>query len=72
MVQTVQGSLTLLNPHSPAPQLYWNGQVLAGVRRVHIHVDEDDSRVKVVLSGTQDDLYAEMVASGITVKKVAT
>lgn len=68
---SAQGSLTLLNPHTDDPQVFWNGKRVEGVKRIHIHNDEDESRVKLVVSGTDDETYAQMIVAGINVKKAA-
>lgn len=69
-MQIAHGSLTILNAHTLTPEVYWNGAQVAGVKRIHIHSDEDESRVKLVVSGIQDQVYAEMIVAGINVKKV--
>jgi hypothetical protein len=63
-------NLTVLNPNTAVPQVFWNGIQINGVRRVRILSDEDTQRVKIVVSGTQSDLYAEMRAADIVVKEV--
>ena len=60
----------MLNLHTSSPEVFWNGVKVEGVKRVHVHNDEDDHRVKLVVSGTQDQLYAEMIVGGIHVRKV--
>lgn len=70
-MQTAQGSLTLLNPHTDEPQVFWNGRKVEGIKRIHIHNDEDESRVKLVVNGTDDETYAQMIVGGVNVKKVA-
>jgi len=69
---SAQGSLTILNANTGAPQVYWNGVLLTDVKRVHLHSDEDENRVKIVVAsgiGEQEHLYAEMLISGIIVRK---
>jgi len=68
-MQAAQGSLTILNPHTAEPVVFWNGIRVIDVQRVHIHHDEDESRVKLVIAAGQS-VAAEMVAAGIHVKEV--
>lgn len=65
-----QGSLTLVNAHTDAPQVFWNGKQVEGVQRVHVHNDEDEHRVKLVISGGDDAVVAAMLADGIQVRRV--
>ncbi len=69
-MQTVNGSLTLLNIHTREPQVFWNGLKVDGVVRIHAHHDEDESRVKLYVSGASDTVVDSMLAAGINVKKV--
>lgn len=68
-MKTAQGNLVVLNAHTQQPEVFWNGQKIDGVERIHINADEDGGVVKLVVVGDQDQLYSEMVASGVTVKK---
>ena len=68
-MQTAQGSLTVLNAHTPTPSVYWNGREVLGIKRIHVHSDEDESRVKLVVSSYADEAQcAEIVAAGISVR----
>lgn len=69
-MQTSQGSLTIVNAHTETPNIFWNGIKIDGVIRLHVHNDEEDHRVKLVVSGNQDLIYAEMAEVGIAIKKV--
>lgn len=68
-MQTAQGSLTIINPHTLTPEVYWNGRLVSGVKRIHVHSDEDESRVKLVVNGNDDETYAQMIVAGVHVKK---
>ena len=70
-MQATQGSLTVINPQDSDPKVFWNGRAVQGIKRIHIHNDEDESRVKLVVTGTDDEIYAQMIVAGINVKKVA-
>lgn len=70
MIST-QGSLTLLNAHTSEPQVFWKGVKVESVIRVHVHNDEDESRVKLVVASADDAQIADMIAGGIYVKRVA-
>lgn len=67
---TTQGSLTILNAHTDTPSVYWNGKEVVGVMRVHVHNDEDENRVKIVVSDYADEIIcAEMTLAGINIRK---
>lgn len=69
-MQAVQGSLTILNAHTNTPSVYWNGKEVVGVSRIHIQCDEDESRVKLVVTDYANlDLCDEMALAGINVRK---
>lgn len=69
-MNTAQGSLTLINVHTPTPTVYWNGKEVVGITRVHVHNDEDENRVKLVVTDYADEMIcAEMVLAGINVRK---
>ena len=67
-MQSAQGSLTIINPHAANPQVFWNGIKVEGVQRVRVLSDDDDNRVRIVM--TANTVAAEMRAAGINVKEV--
>jgi hypothetical protein len=67
-MQSAQGSLTIINPHTSNPQVFWNGIKVEGVQRVRVLSDDDDNRVRIVM--TANTVAAEMRAAGINVKEV--
>lgn len=69
MLNTAVANFTIIFSGS-TPKCYWKGIQLDGIIRLRTHVDEDESRIKLVISGTQDAIYQEMTNAGITVKKV--
>ncbi len=71
-MQVTQGSLTIVNIHTATPVVLWNGIKLENLRRIKIKYGENDGPVKIVVAGTQDQIYAEMMIAGIQVKKVTT
>lgn len=70
-MQATQGSLTLVNTHTDAPQVFWNGKQVDGVLRVHVHNDEDEHRVKLVVLGADEEAIASMIAGGVHVRRAA-
>ena len=66
-MEAVQGSLTLLNPHAPMPQVFWNGQL---VNVVGVTVVNDGVTGKVTIKVQEDPTLAEMQAAGIKVVRV--
>lgn len=69
MLNSTQGSLTLVNLHTETPGIYWNGEPVPGVTDIQVDWDDMGQRVKLHVNGSADALYMEMVAAGITVKK---
>lgn len=64
-MQTVNGTLTLLNSHTPNPQVFWNGKA---VPNLGVQVSFDG---KVTIKVAEDPLLAEMTAAGIIIKRAA-
>jgi hypothetical protein len=62
---TSQGSLTIINAHTPEHQVYWNGQSVA-----HTALVVDTERNRVVLTVAEDPVLAEMAAAGIIIRRV--
>lgn len=54
---------------SDKPKCFWKGVEVLGVNRLNLQYDEDEVRVKLHVSGTQEELYADMNTNGIIVKK---
>lgn len=69
-MQAAQGSLTLLNAHTREPHVFWNGIRVEGIVRLHVHNDEDESRVKLFVLGGDDAVIASMLAAGVNVRRV--
>jgi hypothetical protein len=69
-MQTVSGSLTLLNAHTDAPQVYWNGAKVEGITAIAIA--NSGGMHRVVLTLPEDPILAEMQAAGITIKRSAS
>jgi hypothetical protein len=67
MTQVSQGSLTIVNPHTREPSVFWNGALVPGVKAIGVDWDNDESRVKLRVS-VADPVHAEMRAAGINVK----
>ena len=63
-MEAVQGSLTILNPHAPTPQVFWNGQL---VNVIGVTVVNDGVTGKVTIKVPEDTVLAEMQAAGIKV-----
>lgn len=64
-----QTSLTMLGLDTNAPQVFWNGRPVPGITSIRVDWEHDDQRVKLRVNGTDDALYAEMIASGINIKR---
>jgi hypothetical protein len=74
MLASATGSLVIIGLNTPTPQVFWRGQKLNHVVGIRAHSDpDDDSWMKLRVTdaaGLQEDLYAEMEADGVSVKKV--
>jgi hypothetical protein len=73
MLESASGSFVVVGLDAPTRQFFWRGTRLFEVLSFVAHVDEDTHhvRLRVLNSVTYDAQYAEMVAAGIGVKKVA-
>ena len=64
-MNTIQGSLTIINPHAPDAKVYWNGQE---VSVTGISVQNDDvAKALVTLTVAEDPILAELKAAGIRI-----
>lgn len=73
MINSMQGSLTMVNLHSTNPKIYWNGIEISGIVSVRVDSDEDEQRIKFRIVGDfplEEQVLSEMVAEGIIIKKV--
>lgn len=66
-MQTAQGSLVILNPHTQDKQVFWNGSLVPDVKSVKIDNDNDTNRVVIVLAEHPEIL--EMQSAGITIRR---
>jgi len=63
MLESTQGSLTMVGLNTDAPQVFWNGE---RVEVLSVRVDEDH---KVMIRIKEDPIIAGMMASGIVIKR---
>ncbi len=66
-MNTTQGSLTMLNLHTPEPQIFWNGQLISAVG---VTVLSDATKQTVTIKVQEDPVFAEMTAAGIKIVRV--
>lgn len=66
-MQVVQGSLMILNPHSTEPQVFWNGVLVEGVKRLDIQAHPVRSRVMMVLEGAAEEMVVALRDAGVAV-----
>ncbi len=64
-MQTAQGQLTILNAHTPEPQVFWNGAQVLNIKGLVV------ANGKVTLTLPEDPVLAEMKAAGIVIKREA-
>jgi hypothetical protein len=70
-MQTTTGSLTLLNAHTEAPQVFWNGIKVEGIKAISV-TNFSGGVNRVTLTLPEDPILAEMQAAGITIKRSAS
>jgi hypothetical protein len=72
-MQVTQGSLVIIGLNTSTPQVFWNGVLLANVVGIYSNVDTDDcledNKIKLRVTDTLE-VYTELLAAGIIVKKV--
>lgn len=68
--RTAQGSFVIVGANTNAPQVFWNGLLVAGVQEIKVDCDRSDSNVRLRIKGTEDALYWQLTDAGVTVKKV--
>jgi len=64
-MNTTQSQLTLLNPHTSTPAVYWNGVQILDVIKINV------AGGKVTLTLPEDPILAEMAGAGIVIKREA-
>lgn len=65
-MNTANGNLVLIGLHTKTPQVYWNGQLVEGVKAIKVNNDSLISKVQLVISA--EGALAEMAAAGIEIK----
>lgn len=66
-IESVQGSLTMVDLNTQSPKLYWNGRQISGVVGVRVNWESDEQKIVIRVQEQQD--LAEMTAAGIIVKR---
>ena len=69
MINTAQGSLTIVGANTPTVQLFWRGKPVPNVTAVRTDWEHDEQRVKIKVSDIDPDLRAELLVAGVSVKK---
>lgn len=60
-MNTAQGNLTILNAHTNAPMIYWNGSQVSPVTALRV------VNGAVTLTVPEDPVLAEMIAAGVKI-----
>ena len=68
--QTAKGSLTMVGLNTPAPKVFWNGELVPGIIAIRVDWELDEQRVRLRVNNTNQAVYAEMLLAGIIIKKV--
>ena len=66
---TANGALTIVGINTPNVQIFWNGLQVPNIESVRIDWEQDEQRIKLKVTGPDDSIYTEMVASGISIKR---
>ena len=65
----VKGNLTMIGLNTLAQRVFWNGVEVLGVKQIKVEVEGSDRVVRLVIEGTNDALYMELIQAGVQVKK---
>lgn len=74
-MQSSQGSLVLLDVHTSAPKVFWNGSPISGVKKIRVFdnaVDDEtgEVRLRLIKDTNAQEILDEMRLSGISIKEV--
>lgn len=67
MINSTQGSLTMVGLNTPAPQVFWNGAPVPHIMQIRVDWEADEQRIKLKVSAN-DTIHAELVAAGVLIK----
>ena len=69
MINTAQGSLTIVGANTPTVQLFWRGKLVPNVTAVRTDWEHDEQRVKIKVTDIDPALHCELLDAGLIVKK---
>ena len=74
-MQSSQGALVMLDVHTSAPKVFWNGTPLVGVKKIRVFDNalDDESgevRIRLLKDMNEVEIIDQMKATGISVKEV--
>jgi predicted DNA-binding protein with PD1-like motif len=69
MLTSAIGALTLVGMNTGTPKVFWRGEEVLGVTGIAAKAHSDGHSVHLHVTGTQEAIYAEMLANGITIKR---
>lgn len=67
MINSAQGSLTMVGLNTTTPQVFWNGVVVPHIVGIRVDWENDEQRIKLKVSAS-DTIHAELTAAGILIK----
>lgn len=70
MTQVTQGSLTLVNVNTSAPEIYWNGTLVQNIISIRVDCDRDEQRVRLKVSHMDEGMYSMLSNAGIVIKRI--
>jgi len=68
MIQSAQGSLTMIGLNTMTPKVFWNGQAVAGITGIKVDWEDDEQRVTLRININNPALHAEMSAAGVKIR----
>jgi hypothetical protein len=69
MINTAQGSLTIVGANTPAVQLFWRGKPIPNVTSLSTDWDHCEQRVKIKVTAMDPVLQCELLDAGLIVNK---
>jgi hypothetical protein len=65
-----QSSLTMIGLNTTTPQVFWKGQLVAGITSIRVDWENDEQRVTLRVNTSNPELYTEMSAAGIKIREL--
>ena len=66
---TANGSLVIVGLNTSNAVVFWNGIEVPNITSIRVDWEQDEQRIKLKVTGSDEAMYAEMLANGIHIKK---